>query len=703
MNLSFLPIVISGIGSFVLGLFVLSKDKKNSINRVFFLFCVAILGWSFNTLGLIIAPNKNFVVFWTRVFGAWVILIPATFLHFVLVFIEEKTEKKGKLLYGIYGISLIFIIFNWTGYFIEDFIEIGNQYFPRSGLVYQIYTFNFIITTGYGLFRMFKKQREVTLSFERNQIKYLLIASLFAIIMGSLIFLPSFGIGIYPIWNLAGIVFTGIVAYAIVKYQLMDIRVVISRSITYASLVGAITGIYILTVGIFQGIFGATVFAQSSFLVNAIAAVIIAASFQPLKDKIRFTVDKLFFKEKYNPQKIIKEFTWALGSFIEKDKISHLLISTATETLHLAKSSVLLVEKETGRFRINATEGLPEEIAEKIHFEKDEFLPQWLKEKEKVFIREEFEFRLSQQEFVTTPGITQTLNKLKELEISLSIPLKIKNELVGIFNLDNKISEEMFTSEDLEFLTTLANQSVIALENARLYEEMRALEKNLHRSDKLSALGTLAANIAHEVKNPLVAIKTFTQLFPKKFNDPEFREKYNQIVPQELERLENILHELLNFSRPSKNTVQPIEIKNIIDEILLFMDSEILKNKVKVTKKYQDNLPRILANLDQMKQVFVNLILNALQAMPEGGILTITTFILNGRTDKRLSIEFSDTGSGVAEGDLKNLFKPFFSTKEDGTGLGLAIVKQIIKEHNGTIEVASKPNQGTTFLINLPF
>jgi len=549
------------------------------------------------------------------------------------------------------------------------------------------------------VFRTYKETKSIH---EKNQLRYFLLAAVLGTILG---LVPNtlfgLGIGIYPIGGFSTILYTSIFTYTIVKHQLMDIKIVISKGFTYASLVGVITGIYILTVGIFQGIFGTTVFAQGSFLVNAFVAMVIAAIFQPLKDKIRFIVDKLFFKEKYDPQKVLKEFTWALSSLIEVDKILNLFINTVMKTLHIAKSSLFLNEKESGKFKINTTKGLNEETVEKIYFEKDDFLYRWLKEGG-IFNREEFEFHLSRQEFIPSEEITQTLNKLKELEAGLSIPLKIKDELVGIFNLSDKMSEEMFTADDLEFLTTLTNQAVIALENARLYEEMRELEKNLHRADKLSALGTLAASIAHEIKNPLVAIKTFTQLFPKKFNDPEFQERYNQVVPQELERVENILHELLDFSRPSKEVNQPVEIVKIIEEILLFMENEISKNKVRVIKKYQKNLPEILVNPEQMKQVFLNLTLNALQAMPRGGSLTIATILLNNPTSQQLQIRFSDTGSGIPEGNLKNIFNLFFSTKEGGTGLGLAIVKQIIKEHNGTIEVASKPNEGTTFLINLP-
>ncbi|HCJ66168.1 MAG TPA: hypothetical protein DHV62_02280, partial [Elusimicrobia bacterium] len=603
---------IAGLASFLLAFFVYSKDKKNLINKTFALSSIALAIFNFNIFGLCLAPNEIFAIHWTRIFRLGFLLVPPTFVHFTLAITRNKNEIKSKILYISYLIALIFIILNWTGNFEDRFIKTEWTYMPRGGTVYTIFVINLVVFICYSLFELIQKYRRATSTLEQNQLQYVFVGAAVAVLIGATNLFLAYGVRVYPFGSLGYIAYTGIVAYAIVKYQLMDIRVVISKGFAYASLVGAISGIYVLTVGIFQGIFGTTVLAQSSFLVNAFAAMIIAATFQPLKNRIRSTVDKIFFKEKYDPQKILKEFTWSLSLLIEADKIANLLINTVAKTLHITKGSVFLVEKETGRFRINATEGLNQAIIDKIYFAKDEFLLRWLKEENKIFIREEFEFNLSRQEFPPNEEIVQTLNKLEVLEAYLSIPLKIKDELVGVFNLSNKMSQEMFTADDLEFLSTLANQAVIALENARLYEEMRELEKNLHRADKLSALGTLAANIAHEIKNPLVAIKTFTQLFPKKFNDPEFQEKYNQIVPQELERLENILHELLNFSRPSKEASQPVEIEKIIDEILLFMDSEILKSKVRVIKEYQENLPKIFTNPDQMKQVFLNLLLNAI-------------------------------------------------------------------------------------------
>jgi signal transduction histidine kinase len=300
----------------------------------------------------------------------------------------------------------------------------------------------------------------------------------------------------------------------------------------------------------------------------------------------------------------------------------------------------------------------------------------------------------------------ETLDKLKEMGAMLCIPLMVKGRLIAIFSLDNKMSGDMFTSEDLELLSTVANQAAIAIENAKLYEEMREMEKSLHRADKLAALGTLASSIAHEIRNPLVSIKTFTQLVPRKFNSRDFLDKFQAIVPDELERMENILNQLLNFGRFSQPEFHSLNIEEIIESILSLMNMELSKCNIEVIKLYGKDIPQIMADGEQLKQVFMNIVLNAIQSMPEGGNLRIITSIeqesVDGDTSDFVAIEFEDTGYGIPEENLSNLFNPFFTTKNGGSGLGLSISRRIIKEHNGHINVESTMGKGTAFTVKLP-
>ena len=221
-------------------------------------------------------------------------------------------------------------------------------------------------------------------------------------------------------------------------------------------------------------------------------------------------------------------------------------------------------------------------------------------------------------------------------------------------------------------------------------------------ADKLSALGVLASSIAHEIKNPLVSIKTFTQLLPRRFESKEFREKFSKLIPKELERLESVLHELLDFTRPSQAKLKKTNIEGIINNILLLVENEAIRNNVRIIREYGDP-PEVMADEEKLKQVFMNIVLNAIHAMPAGGNLTIATRLkVKGEKLKVAEISFRDTGKGIPPDHIKDLFSPFFSTKEDGTGLGLSISKRIIKEHDGAIRVESEQGKGTTFFVELP-
>ena len=230
----------------------------------------------------------------------------------------------------------------------------------------------------------------------------------------------------------------------------------------------------------------------------------------------------------------------------------------------------------------------------------------------------------------------------------------------------------------------------IEQENIRLREE-------LQKSEKLRAVATLAAGMAHEIKNPLTSIKTFTEYIDKKKDDPGFIKKFKKIVGEEVDRINYIVKQLLEFSKPSKLQLRETEIHELLNETLNLLNNDLLKHNIKVIKYYTSPT---LTKIDpaQMKQVFLNIFLNAIDAMNSSGVLTITTQIIDKHD---IVIAIQDTGKGIAKEDLKHIFDPFFSKKDGGTGLGLSVVHGIIKKHDGKIMVKSIPRTGTLFEILL--
>ncbi len=228
--------------------------------------------------------------------------------------------------------------------------------------------------------------------------------------------------------------------------------------------------------------------------------------------------------------------------------------------------------------------------------------------------------------------------------------------------------------------------------------ELKELEARMRQSDRLAALGTLSAGLAHEIRNPLAAIKTFVQLLPKKISNPVFLEKFQVTVPRELNRINDLIGSLLELARPPKLDFKMTSLTECLKQVADLYRDKLSAAHVNLEIDEEGPLPQLWADGEHLSRAFSNLILNAMEAMPEGGTLAVSARPLEGG----VLIQFADTGKGINEAIRENIFNPFFTTKDTGTGLGLAITHKIIEEHNGNIEVVSTPGAGTTFTLTLP-
>jgi signal transduction histidine kinase len=225
----------------------------------------------------------------------------------------------------------------------------------------------------------------------------------------------------------------------------------------------------------------------------------------------------------------------------------------------------------------------------------------------------------------------------------------------------------------------------------------------LARTDRLAAVGTLAAGIAHEIRNPLVTVQTFVQLLPEQIDDPEFRTTFLDLTNSELARVSTLINDLLSFSRPSPATLDEASINELGAQIIRLLTGQAKKSGVTLSAQLTPENPTCVVDKGQIKQVFMNLVMNALQATPTGGSVTLSTMLLHGVDGKDYcAIEVQDTGSGISAEHKEQIFDPFFTTKDTGVGLGLFITHQIIREHGGSITVESEGGKGTRFVIHLP-
>jgi two-component system sensor histidine kinase HydH len=230
--------------------------------------------------------------------------------------------------------------------------------------------------------------------------------------------------------------------------------------------------------------------------------------------------------------------------------------------------------------------------------------------------------------------------------------------------------------------------------------EIRALQEKVARGERLASLGRLAAGMAHEIRNPLSSIRGFAQYFAKRFSGQTEEQGYALVMVKEVDRLNRVITDLLDFARPKEPRREICLLVTIAEQALNLLDQELKSHKVVVTKHYEADLPPIMVDRDQITQIFINLLLNALESMPEGGEIRIDMRRMVAPPGAEVLI--ADRGSGIPEEDLSKVFDPFFSRKRKGTGLGLAIVHQIVTGHGGEIGVDSRPGEGTQFRFRLP-
>jgi signal transduction histidine kinase len=298
------------------------------------------------------------------------------------------------------------------------------------------------------------------------------------------------------------------------------------------------------------------------------------------------------------------------------------------------------------------------------------------------------------------------IKTLHRLDGKLVVPLISRDKLVGILSIGPKRLDQRITDSDLEFISVLAGQLTVSVENALLYEnqkrintELRDTQKQLIQSEKLAATGQFSASLAHEINNPLGIIKNYLQILWESMETNSNNQDNLSAIKAEVDRIARIVKSFLDFSRPTKEEMSFLGITEIINQVIFLVKQEFLSRDIRITADLPENLSKIFGSEDQLKQVFLNLLVNSRDFMPQGGEINIRAREITGKVE----IEFSDTGCGILEDNLNRIFDPFFTTKTDGrgTGLGLWICYGIIQRHGGSIQ-AKRKKQGTSFTIYLP-
>jgi len=295
------------------------------------------------------------------------------------------------------------------------------------------------------------------------------------------------------------------------------------------------------------------------------------------------------------------------------------------------------------------------------------------------------------------------LARRENLVSLLSVPLVFAGQTIGALSVYTARPYN-FSNEEIRILSALAELSAIAIEKARLYERIVDVEEQLRQNEKLSALGLLAAEVAHEIRNPLTVMKLLYHSLNLKFEAKDPRAKDAQIIESKIEHLNKIVEQILDFARTTEPKLAPVNLNDLVDELGLLVRHKLSNQGIKLVRDLQADLPLVSGDAPQLEQAFLNLMLNAAEAMADGGTLSIRSRAVRTRDkSEQVLVEFKDTGGGMTEEQQQRAFKTILATtKAKGSGLGLAIVGRIIETHHGQIRIRSRAGRGTAIQILLP-
>jgi signal transduction histidine kinase len=307
----------------------------------------------------------------------------------------------------------------------------------------------------------------------------------------------------------------------------------------------------------------------------------------------------------------------------------------------------------------------------------------------------------------------QTSSRYQHVEVArreglvslLSVPLVFGGEAIGALSVYTGVTHS-FSNEEIRILSALAELSAIAIEKARLYERIVDVEEQLRQNEKLSALGLLAAEVAHEIRNPLTVMKMLYHSLDLKFPAGDPRAKDTAIMGEKMDHLNRIVEQILDFARSTEPKLSLVNVNELLDDLSLLTRHKLKNQNIQLTRRLAPSLPPVMADAMQLEQAFLNLVLNAVQAMPQGGRLTLTTRAVaapGGGKPTHVAIDFKDTGEGMSEDQRRRAFTSLLSTtKAKGTGLGLAIVSRVVETHRGKVKIKSRIGHGTTLSVTLP-
>ncbi len=698
MNILALPTALAFTMNLTLCLVVLSSKPRDIAHRLFACFVLSFAAWNLGELIMISSINPIRAIFGVRVIFVGLTFAPLFFLHFSFVFpLKKSAWGKGHKLVFLYLVPLTLLATFFAAFRIdiERFKELRNVFY--YGLLFEE-PITFLIFLGllalfsgiciyWGIKNLIDSLRTTRIAKQKLQIKYLIFGIVSMAITGTIINLSNYFLKLgWPIFFLASLysILVGLFfAIALIKYRLLDIHLLIRGGILYSSVSGLILAIYILIIknigeAISQRAYGRSLLVESALILALVFML------RPFQTKVGDWIDRFFYMERVRFRTKLSEFSRTLTGLVDLEEVAKTTVHFITQTLHVDSVVFFFLKSEVDEYRPLFGTPLPEGTAYSSRH---------------PFVRRiESNERTVDLEHLREKEDVEEMNDLIEKGWVVVGPIFLKGRLLGFILSGKKRSEKDYTVEELELIDAFLNQTVLAISRALIYRDMSLKDKQIMQAEKLAAIGELAAGIAHEIRNPLGIITGSAETI-RKHEDRKIWEEMTGFILEESKRINGLISAFLDFARPKEPKLVSCDLREILGKTLLLLSPQAKTLGVEIRKEIPQTLLQVSIDPDQMRQAFTNLGVNALEAMPQGGVLKVTG-LENAKGD--VVLRFSDTGKGIPKEVQAKVFDPFFTTKEGGTGLGLSIVHRIITQHGGTISVEGREGGGSIFTISLP-
>jgi signal transduction histidine kinase len=702
-----LPLLALGLNLLLLGV-ALAPERRSARNRVFAWFVAMLAVWNLGVFGLRSTASPGTALLWEQFLHVGVIAVPVLFYHYVIVFLDAP--RRDATLWVGYAACGLFWLVSPTPAFLRGVTPTVWGFMPDAGPLYPLFFVYFNSYMVLGLRRLVRARRTMASSFMRNR-ALLVIAGVSVSLLGGVLDLARFIFGwdaLYPPGIPTNAVLALALGVAILRYRLMDVRLLAKRAVGYLVTAVVLSPALLVALLILHlwSSDGDNRALRAAELVARDGPVLCLAFVLalPLLNRVGRTLDRLMLRRQHGVRDALVALGHELPQLVDRQRLADRLTGALVSQIPAAHVSLHVIDEASDDLRPlahAASEAAPGTVPPRIPAD----LAAWLALSGRPLVVEETTFYGD-----AVASLRGTIADLERQRVTLLLPLILEGRLAAVLCVGEKLSGEIYERDELELLETLLQEAGVALQNARLYADLRRQMDELHRaqhqlmqSAKLAAIGELAAGIAHEVNNPLMVITGHAGLLRRR---PELASIHDAVdtIESQATRAASMIRGLLDFARRRPRNLQDVRVRDVVERARALVADTLARHAVETVLLFDESDPAVFGDRDELTQVFINLMANAADAMAGGGRLAVSTEVRRHEDLAYVSIRVADTGTGIPAEHRAQIFESFFTTKPEGkgTGLGLAVTLEIVKNHEGTIEVESLPGKGTTMVVNLP-